>query len=44
MMAANAMHGTEEQPRLESAAEGYRALLKGIKDEKRSPLISTQSC
>jgi hypothetical protein len=31
MMAANAMHGTEEQLRLERAADGYRALLTATK-------------
>jgi adenine/guanine phosphoribosyltransferase-like PRPP-binding protein len=30
MMAANAMHGTEEQPRLERAADGYRSLLTAM--------------
>jgi adenine/guanine phosphoribosyltransferase-like PRPP-binding protein len=30
MMAANAMQGTEEQPRLERAAEGYRSLLTAM--------------
>jgi hypothetical protein len=30
MMAANAMHGTEEQPRLERAAEGYRSLMTAM--------------
>jgi hypothetical protein len=30
MMAANAMHGTEEQPRLERAAEGHRSLLTAM--------------
>jgi len=30
MMAANAMHGTEEQPRLERAAEGYLSLLTAM--------------
>jgi len=38
MMAANAMHGTEEQPRLERAADGYRSVLTAMRSSSVAAL------